>query len=634
MTSTDDPDHFDDKGRLLVNVADRNPVDVADQVVTYLVASNDPPHLFSMGSSAVLLSEDGSKLIPLDIDGWLTCVSRRITFTAPNSQGKPRIVVPPAAVMKMVSFSIVRVLPPLDGIATTPYLDKDGNVITANGYNPASRLVLYVDGKIPDIPKVPTKQQVACAVRLLKDEWLTDFPFENEASIANTIGMLLTLTGRMLFSLAPLHIVDASTSGSGKGLLITTISLITTGEYPHTMELPPNADEQRKVITSALMAGRELIMWDEAHTITGKSLASILTAEIYSDRLLGSNKMITVRNRFTQVAAGNNVTVYGDTKRRVVPIRLVPDTEHPEARSKFRHDDLPEWVHQNRWELLAAALTIWRNWIARGRRDSAYGMGSFERWARAVGGALRDAGITDFRANTAAWLSHSDDDDSWAGHLAQLYDRCGERWFTADEIAAAIQAGHLKEPPIKRDPGQTLDKQLGYAWRKIRDAQHGDLRIVRSEGRNSAKGGYTWSVRPVKTAETSPVSPGSPAADANTQVIPVNPADSTHWRSQFPESSSPGSPVEAPVPPRTGDDTPSPVISSNRSGPVTPGQSVSTGDTGDTGDENPDLQTNGWPGGTIGASAGVRVEVSSRRPGRDAPRRGSGAGGISSGAPR
>lgn len=626
MTSTDDPDRFDDKGRLLVNVGDRNPVDVADQVVTYLVASNDPPRLFSMGSSAVLLSEDGSKLIPLDIDGWLTSVARRVTFTQPTTQGRPRIVAPPAAVMKMVSFTIVPELPPLDGIATTPYLDKEGNVITANGYNAASRLVLYVDGKIPDIPKAPTRKQVADAVSLLMDEWLTDFPFENQASRANTIGMLLTLTGRMLFSLAPLHIVDASTSGSGKGLLITTLSLITTGEYPHTMELPPNADEQRKVITSALMAGRELIMWDEAHTITGKSLASILTAEIYSDRLLGSNKMITVRNRFTQVAAGNNVTVYGDTKRRVVPIRLVPDTEHPEARSKFKHDDLPEWVHHHRWELLAAALTIWRNWIARGRRDSAYGMGSFERWARAVGGALRDAGITGFRANTAAWLSHSDDDDTWAGHLAQLYDRWVDRWFTADEVAAAIQAGHLKEPPIKRDPGQMLDKQLGYAWRKIRDAQHGDLRIVRSEGRNSAKGGYTWAVQPAKTPETSPVCPVSPGADANTQVSPDESADSGHWRSQFPGAVSPGSPVEVPAAAPTGDTHPSPVISSSQSGPATPGQSPSTGDPGDTGDQNRGVQSVDWPAGTIGAGHAV---TNSGRNGRDAPRRRSSAGGIS-----
>ena len=98
------------------------------------------------------------------------------------------------------------------------------------------------------------------------------------------------------------------------------------------MELPADGEEQRKKITSALLAGQELIMWDESHVIQGRTLAAILTAERYSDRLLGGNKLITVTNRFTQVALGNNVEVWGDMKRRVVPSRLVPDTEHPEDR--------------------------------------------------------------------------------------------------------------------------------------------------------------------------------------------------------------------------------------------------------------------------------------------------------------
>ena len=97
------------------------------------------------------------------------------------------------------------------------------------------------------------------------------------------------------------------------------------------MELPADGEEQRKKITSALLAGQELIMWDESHVIQGRTLAAILTAEKYSDRLLGGNKLISVVNRFTQVALGNNVEVWGDMKRRVVPSRLVPDTEHPET---------------------------------------------------------------------------------------------------------------------------------------------------------------------------------------------------------------------------------------------------------------------------------------------------------------
>jgi hypothetical protein len=175
--------------------------------------------------------------------------------------------------------------------------------VDSDGYNPGTRLVLHTGGfRIPAVAAAPAYEDVAQAVKLLTADWLGDFPFGSDADKANALAVLLTLTGRMFFALAPLFVIDASTAGSGKGLLVTTISLTATGEPPQVMELPADGEEQRKKITSALLAGHELIMWDESHVISGRTLAAILTAERYSDRLLGGNKMISVLNRFTQVA--------------------------------------------------------------------------------------------------------------------------------------------------------------------------------------------------------------------------------------------------------------------------------------------------------------------------------------------
>jgi DNA polymerase-1 len=245
-----------------------------------------------------------------------------------------------------------------------------------------------------------------------------------------------------------------------------------------------------------LLAGQELIMWDESHVIAGRTLAAILTAEKYSDRLLGGNKLICVTNRFTQVALGNNVQVRGDMKRRVVPSRLVPDVEHPDDRADFRYPDLDGWVRDHRGELLGAVLTIWRNWIAKGRPEASTGMGSFERWARAVGGALHAAGIRGFRANTTEWLSYSEDDDGgWMEHLTQLRRRFGDRWFTVSAVADAVRAKYLEPPPIKHDRDKDLAAQLAYAYRGQREKWHGGLRLVRSQERDSATGGRTWTVQ-------------------------------------------------------------------------------------------------------------------------------------------
>jgi hypothetical protein len=505
---------FDHEGRLVVKASHRNPVDIADDVAAHILDGNDPPGLFSMAPAAVVL-KDGA-LLPLDADGWLLYVARRVTFKVPTRNGT-QMVAPPAAVMKLIPPLLIPQLPPLDGIAVTPYLDRDGNLVSADGYHPGTRLVLHSGGfKIPRVSAVPSDEDVAQAVKLLAEEWLGDFPFAGPADKANAIAVPLTMTGRMFFSLVPLFVFDASTAGSGKGLLVTTISLIATGDLPHVMELPADGEEQRKKITSALLAGQELIMWDESHVIAGRTLAAILTAEKYSDRLLGGNKLISVVNRFTQIALGNNVEVWGDMKRRVVPSRLVPDVEHPEHRTDFRHPDLEQWARDRRGDLLAAVLTIWRNWIAKGRPQAAAGMGSFERWARTVGGALQAAGIEGFRSNTAGWLSDSDDDDGWGDHLRQLRTRWDAEWFTVGDVADAVDAGLLKRPPLKRDPDKTMAQQLAYSYRKIRERWHGDLRLVRSDSRDSASGGRTWSVvqRHPQTPKPSSASSGS-SADAD-----------------------------------------------------------------------------------------------------------------------
>ena len=483
------------KGRLNVKATARNPVDVADEVIAEVLARNDPPRLFRMGAFAVLLHADGT-LEPYDADRWLYHVARLVDFYRQTQEDGPRIVAPPAPAMKIVPPAVLPQLPVLDGVVHTPYLTADGAVVSGSGYNPRDRLALHAGKlKLPGVPEEPTPEELAAAVKLLTEEWLGDFPFAADADRANAVALLLTVTGRAFFGLAPMIVLDASTSGSGKGLLISTVSLIASGSPPSLMELPSESEEQRKKITTALLAGNDVIVWDESHVIAGRTLAMILTAEEYSDRLLGGNKMISVRNRFTQVALGNNVQVWGDMKRRVVASRLEPDTEHPEQRSGFRHANLLQWVRENRRELLAAVLTIWRAWIAADRPMASVTMGSFERWAGAIGGALTCAGIPGFLANATEWIDDSDPDaDSWVLHLATLRSLFGEGKFTAQDIAGRVDAGTLRLPYFKRDPDKSMPTVIGNMYRSVRGKWHGDYRLDVSPRKDSPRGGRTYTV--------------------------------------------------------------------------------------------------------------------------------------------
>jgi hypothetical protein len=209
-------------------------------------------------------------------------------------------------------------------------------------------------------------------------------------------------------------------------------------------------------------------------------------------------------------------------------------------------------VREHRGDLLAAVLTIWRNWVARGRPQAAQGMGSFDRWARAVGGALAAAGIDGFRSNVGSWLGENEDDAGWKAHLARLHERWGEQWFTVAQVAAAVSAKTLLEPPVRPDPDRSLAQLLPYAYRGIRDRWQGDYRLVCSEGRASLSGGRKWSVErhdpaaghdaddaPARAGSADPSSASSVSSDSTTEpqvtalaagnpgALTMNPADAS-----------------------------------------------------------------------------------------------------------
>jgi hypothetical protein len=225
----------------------------------------------------------------------------------------------------------------------------------------------------------------------------------------------------------------------------------------------------------------------------------LATAEIYCDRRLGVSQLVTVRNRFTLITLGNNSTVWGDMRRRVVPVRLEPEEEHPERRSDFRHPELRAWVSEQRGELLAAAFTLWRYWLAQGRPKPNVTMGSYEGWVHAVGGCLQAAGIGGFLTNIDEWLAVGNPDNaSWEPHLRQLADRFGVGApFPTKDVANAVLLGQVELPYTSKDlPNEPsrLAHAIGNLYRRGRDRWWGDYCLRSSPTLNSTSGGRTWSV--------------------------------------------------------------------------------------------------------------------------------------------
>jgi len=127
-----------------------------------------------------------------------------------------------------------------------------------------------------------------------------DFPFVDDSDRAHAVAaMILPFIRRMIDGPTPMHLIEAPTMGSGKGLLANLISIAATGAACEARTLPESEDEIRKMLTAELMKGRPIILLDNANDrkqLHSSSLASVLTSVRWTDRKLGESIMASVPN--------------------------------------------------------------------------------------------------------------------------------------------------------------------------------------------------------------------------------------------------------------------------------------------------------------------------------------------------
>jgi hypothetical protein len=285
----------------------------------------------------------------------------------------------------------------LEAVVEYPVLRPDGTVLCENGYDPDTGLVLELTGEPPRVPDRPSLDDARRAAGELL-EVVEDFPFQQPCHRAAWLAALLTPLARFAFrGPAPLFLADSNVRGSGKGLLLDTISGIVSGERFTIATYTDDTDELRKRITSLALAGDRLVLFDNLEGNFGNAvLDAALTGTSWRDRVLGFSRMMQSPLYATWYGTGNNVAVGADTSRRCCHIRLDSPMERPEERTGFAHPDLLGYVAANRGRLLTAALTILRAYCVAGRPWSDLPpWGSFEGWSRLIRGAVAWLGLPD-----------------------------------------------------------------------------------------------------------------------------------------------------------------------------------------------------------------------------------------------
>jgi len=395
-------------------------------------------------------------------------------------------------------------VPTLAGIIGTPVLRRDWTLLQQPGYDPVSGLYLAPTVGLPPVPERPDPGQVAAARAFVLSTLLGDFEWEDRASLANYVALMVTpFLRRPLRALVPLAILSASAPASGKSLLSALIGLL-VGQQ--TVPWPADNDtELEKLITSTFTVESGAVIFDnlaEGEVIGSPILANLLTNPMWSSRILGKSGMGAWANDRLWMATGNNLRVGGDIASRSVGVRLKPTAPHPETRTGFAIPDLQGWIKdpRNRAALLWRLLILVADWVAAGTpRDTTVPMmRQFTPWAHGAGGFLAHHGITGFLTNLNALRRMDEQDHKWAVFLATWLYRLGPGLVKVADVLASGDPGrdHPAGPWdgdfITDDKGRIprTPQKLGQLLAGQTDRFHGDppltLRAV-TEAHNSTR---------------------------------------------------------------------------------------------------------------------------------------------------
>jgi len=238
----------------------------------------------------------------------------------------------------------------------------DGTVLAPKGLDRDRKLVFKIEPRLLELMPTPakcTKGASADALHFLADTWLCDVATDFAGKCV-LIALALTILERVLLPERPAFFITAGKRGGGKTTAIMMLILAVTGKKPAAAAWSPNEEERRKAILAYLAEGLAALVWDNipvGTTIACPTLEKVLTAESYSDRILGQSATVTVPSFTVMTFTGNNISPKGDMASRSLITRLEVERPDPENRD-FTHADPVAWTLENRGAILRALYTI------------------------------------------------------------------------------------------------------------------------------------------------------------------------------------------------------------------------------------------------------------------------------------
>lgn len=476
--------------RYTVDYADA-PISQKEIALRALVEANEPPALYSCGGllARVATTDDSSHIQHLKVPTLRDSLERQVQWLKLVGQNMYDCEPPHHLVVDLLEYPDHDArFPRLEQVVTTPYFAPGGSLVTTSGYNEETHLYLDLGDLL--VPPLPTPDE---ALKLISVELLGEFPFESDADLANALALFLLPFARPLIDgVTPFHLLNASTPGSGKGLLADVLLYPVTRGSTARMTYTTDDDELRKRITSVLIEGQATILMDNiTKPVDSGVFAAALTSPYWVDRILGVSRTARLKNLCIWFGTANNPALSIEIARRTVFVRLDPRLEQPWLRTGFRHSDLKQWAAEHRGQLVAAGLAIVKAWVDAGMPRPEVSFGDYTSWVRTMAGILQVAGVDGFLANaTDRFEAASSALDETREFVTVWWNAHRDKTVTVKELLLMADF-HGVAPDVGARNDQSRRTAFGM-WLRSLDGRVVDDKCIVDAGRDSHSKSQRW----------------------------------------------------------------------------------------------------------------------------------------------
>ncbi len=478
---------------------------IADEAWGALDAANHPPSHFIFGTQLVRLrrpSGGAATIDPLNRDALRHRLARTAFWYKPAAEERVPALPPMHVVRDMLVEPEPR-LPVLERLVEFPTFEADGTLNLEPGFHAATGTYFAPPPgfTLPPIPEAPTDEDLREARRLILNELLVDFPFVESADRAHAVqALILPVARRLIAGPTPLVLIEKPTPGTGGTLLAEVLAMPALGHPPAVMTEASDEDEWRKRITAKVLRSPAVILIDNLRErLRSPALAAALTSTTWEDRVLRESRIVRVPIHAVWLATGNNPSLSDEIARRTIRIRLDAQMERPHERTQFLHSDLKGWATEHRGDLLWAITVLVRAWLIAGRPSGSRSMGTFEAWARVMGGILDLACIPGLLANQRRFVDESTPDSRlWNLIFEQWSRRFGERSVSVSDLFDLIKSEGLPLE-LRGHEVHAQKTSLGMTLRQQRDRQYGRYRL---EWAGERQGAQRWRLLEVRRSST------------------------------------------------------------------------------------------------------------------------------------